>query len=299
MKIPYQKRALTFKDQIEQLKSRGLIIEDENAAFECLQHISYYRLSAYMYPFLTDKKNHIFKKDVKFQNILNIYNFDRELRLLLNDAIERIEISFRTNLIYVLAHKYNPFWIVNKKLFYDPQKFENNIAKLKEELGRSDEKFLQHYFEKYSEDIPPAWISLEIASFGLLSLFYSNLRYNKDQKEIANRFGLNRKVFISWFHSLTYVRNLCAHHARVWNRELAIQPAIPQSTGGVWLKNIRSIKNNRIFIVIAIIIYFLSIINSSSQFEPSFLKLVKKYKDIDLAAMGFPLNWENESLFKD
>lgn len=94
MKIPYTKKALTCQEQIEQLISRGLIIEEPQKAIHYFSQISYYRLSAYMYPFLADKEKHLFKPNVTFQNILDIYNFDRELRLLIMDAIERIEVSF-------------------------------------------------------------------------------------------------------------------------------------------------------------------------------------------------------------
>ena len=156
MKISYTKTALTFKDQISRLKSRGLTIEDEPNALHYLTHINYYRLSAYMYPFLEDKEHHIFKKGVIFQNILNVYNFDRELRLLILDAIERIEISLRTNIIYVLSHKHGPFWVSNNGFYFNQNHFHEHIKRLKEEIGRSDEKFIEHYFSKYSEEIPPA-----------------------------------------------------------------------------------------------------------------------------------------------
>ncbi|MFZ2325067.1 MAG: Abi family protein [Ignavibacteriaceae bacterium] len=297
MKIPYTKPALTFKEQIAQLKSRGLIIEDETVAFQTLNHISYYRLSAFIYPFLSDKSNHIFKEDTRFNDIINLYNFDRELRILLLDAVERIEISLRTNIIYVLSHKYGAFWVSNKELFYNSVQYEKDLLKLSEELNRSDERFLKHFFNKYSDSIPPAWISFEITSFGLLSLFFKNLKSYKDQKEIANRYGLNHIVFSSWFHSLTYIRNVCAHHARIWNRELAIQPTIPKSISGLWLQNTNELKNDRLFIMLSIILYFLNIIEPDNHFKQSFNNLLTKFPIIDLAAMGFPKDWKHEKLF--
>lgn len=297
MKITYTKPALTFKEQIAQLKSRGLIIEDETLASQTLNHISYYRLSAFIYPFLSDKSNHIFKNNTRFNDIINLYNFDRELRILLLDAIERIEISLRTNMIYVLSHKYGAFWVSDKNLFYNTAQYEKDLLKLSEELKRSDERFLKHFFDKYSDPIPPAWISFEITSFGLLSLFFKNLKSQKDQKEIANRYGLNHIVFPSWFHSLTYIRNVCAHHARIWNRELAIQPTIPKSISGFWLKNTSELKNDRLFIMLSIIIYFLNIIEPENLFKQSFNNLLTKFPMIDLAAMGFPKDWKQEKLF--
>lgn len=297
MTIPYTKKAQSAPEQVQLLKSRGLIFENEKSAVDILTHINYYRFSAYIYPFLEDKENHLFKKNVTFQNILDVYNFDRELRLLIFDAIERIEVSIRTNIIYVLSLKYNPFWLSDKKYFYNEAKYFSHIIKLKEEFSRSDERFLKHYFSKYSEEIPPAWISLEIASFGIVSLLFQNLKSNKDMKEIANRYGLNHITFSSWLHSLTYIRNLCAHHSRIWNRELGVQPNIPRSVAGLWLNKSKSYKNDRIFYAIAILIYFLDVINNRNDFVDKLKKLLEDFPMIDLAAMGFPKNWKEEELF--
>ena len=296
-KIPYTKKVLSFPAQITQLKSRGLVIDDEKQAIHWLEHLNYYRLSAYMYPFLKDKTNHIFKNGVKFSEIIAVYNFDREFRLLLLDAIERLEVSIKTTIIYILSHKYGPFWLDNNNLFSDQNNYSATIVRLKEELSRSDEVFLRHFFSKYSEDIPPAWIAIEITSFGLVSLLYNNLKLNKDMKEIAQRYGLNRIVFASWLHTLAYVRNVCAHHARIWNRELGVQPSIPRSIGGLWLKN-TTIKNDRIFIVICFILYFLRVIVADDKFLTKLKTLFNNYQSIDLAPMGFPKDWETEDLFK-
>ncbi len=298
MKIQYSKKALSFQEQIDQLKSRGLIINDNHRALHYFSHINYYRFSAYTYPFLADKEKHIFKEGVTFQNILDLYNFDRELRLLIMDAVERIEVSFRTNIIYALSHKYNPFWLSEKDNFYDKNKYQMHIERVTEELRRSDEQFIEHYFSKYTEKLPPSWITMEVISFSLLSLLFQNLRYNKDQKEVANRYGLNHIVFTSWFHSLVYVRNVCAHHCRLWNRELRIRPNLPKSIGGLWLSTDLNYNNNRIFYVIAVIIYFLTIINPTSHFKTKLRQLLEKYPMVDLDSMGFPEGWEEEQLFR-
>ena len=106
-------------------------------------------------------------------------------------------------------------------------------------------------------------------------------------------------VFISWLHSLVYIRNVCAHHSRLWNRELGIQPIIPKNTNHVWLSNSESIRNDRIFFMIAVIVYFLRIINPSSQFVYKLNKLLSNYPSVDLAPMGFPIDWKNEILFTE
>lgn len=137
-----------------------------------------------------------------------------------------------------------------------------------------------------------------MVSFNILSLLFHNLRSKKVQKEIAERFLLNRITFSSWMHTLVYVRNVCAHHCRLWNRELKITPSIPKTIGGLWLSSKDEIKNNRTYYVIAIITYFLSVINPSSHFKLKLHRLLEKYPMIDLAAMGFPKSWNEEKLFQ-
>lgn len=298
MKIGYTKKALTFTKQIEQLESRGLLIDDESRATHYLSHINYYRLSAYMYPYLKAKKLHLFKDGTKFQDILDLYNFDRELRLLILDAIERIEVSFRTSIIYNMSHQQNPFWVNDDSLFFNNQKYQDNLDKLKQELSRSNEEFLKHFKSKYKEEIPPSWITFEICSFGLLSQIFSNLKKIQDKKRIVKEYGLAVKTFESWFHTLAYVRNICAHHSRLWNRQLRIQPKLPDKKVKNWLDNQVGIKNNRMFVVITILLYLLNIINPTSHFKRKLYDLFDEYKNIDLAPMGFPKDWKEEELFK-
>ena len=109
---------------------------------------------------------------------------------------------------------------------------------------------------------------------------------------------MNQVVFTSWLHSLAYIRNVCAHHSRLWNRELGIQPVVPKSIGSFWLKTLDEIKNDRVFIIISIIIYFLSVINNQNDFKKKLFDLFIKYPMVDLAPMGFPRNWKDEEIFK-
>lgn len=119
MKKSYTKPPLSIQDQIELLKTRGLQIPDEERAARYLQNISYYRLSGYMYPFLKDKEQHLYKENVKFNDILNIYRFDREFRLLLFSSIEKIEIAIRSQITNHYSVTFSdPFWYVKGSNFF-------------------------------------------------------------------------------------------------------------------------------------------------------------------------------------
>ena len=103
----YNKIAITIQEQITLLQGRGLQVNDIAIAEHFLSNISYYRLEGYWWPMQADKVKHIFKPNSRFEDVIALYNFDRELRLLIFDVIERIEVGFRTKVIYHLSHESN------------------------------------------------------------------------------------------------------------------------------------------------------------------------------------------------
>lgn len=174
-KIPFNKPPLTYSQQLQQLKDRGLTVENKKRALHLLESISYYRLSGYWYPLLQDKKNHIFKADAQFDTAFRLYCFDRELRKLVLAELEKIEVAVRAKMIYVLSHKHGAFWFSNPTIFRNPIKHADSITKIGQEYSRSDEEFIKAFTDKYSDPLPPSWISIEITSFGTLSMLYTNL----------------------------------------------------------------------------------------------------------------------------
>lgn len=151
-----------------------MVFDDIKSAELYLSGISYYRLSAYWYTFLTSpKNNHVFQAGTRFQQVINTYVFDRKLRLLLFDEIERIEIALRTQIIYSFCHHYGNNWYEDKKLFKTPKYYYKFQTLMLEEMNRTSEVFIKHYRDKYTDPAnPPAWMVLELASFGQLSLLY-------------------------------------------------------------------------------------------------------------------------------
>lgn len=217
-----------------------MTVPDEKRAERLLANISYYRLSAYMLPYKQRKDGSIldaFKGGTTWGMIYNLYVFDRKLRLLVFEAIERLEVTIRTQIIYQLSHKYGSHWQDRLDIFNPPTKITlrdgrkvtvdvyGDIQKhIKEQLHNNKaEVFIQHYRNKYDEpENPPSWMSVEIMYFNHLSRICTGLKQRADINGIISYFALPPGTFCSWLHTINYVRNICAHHARLWNRDLNI-----------------------------------------------------------------------------
>jgi abortive infection bacteriophage resistance protein len=313
-KKTYSKAPLSFSEQIALLQSRGLTIDDESKAESYLQEISYYRLSAYFLPYQKVKDK--FNEGVTFSQIIKTYSFDRELRLLMFDCIERIEVAIRTQIIYSMALHYNDsHWHDNQSLFISP--YYNKVGKLvdpytslqaiisKAKTVRTPEVFIKHYTETYNKPAnPPSWMCLELLTMGELSFLYRGLKNSSDKKRIASFFDVHPTVFTSWLHTLTYIRNLCAHHSRLWNRDLAIEPEKLLKPVGKWLNKPYE-NNKRVFYFICVLKYLLLRANPNNSLKNKLEGLFAKYPTVPIQFLGIPsdgkgnmLNWQNEELWK-
>ncbi|MHA3046253.1 Abi family protein [Riemerella anatipestifer] len=296
-KVPFNKPPLTYVHQLQQLKDRGLTIINEQKALHLLESVSYYRLSGYWYPLLQDKQNHIFKQGATFETVFKLYCFDRELRKLVLAELEKVEVAIRAKMIYVLSHKYGAFWFSNPTIFRNPVKHADSITKIGQEYARSDEEFIKAFAEKYSDPLPPSWISIEITSFGTLSMLYSNLLPGMEKRAIAHHFGVADSVFQTWLHSIVYLRNICAHHSRLWNRSMSIRPQFPRKTTKQWI-DMSNVQNNKSYFMLSMILYLLQTVNPKTTFSSRLKALLSKYNNVDTSAMNFPVDWENEPLWK-
>lgn len=295
----YSKPSLSIGQQIERLKQRGLVFNDEQKAAHYLSNISYYRLRAYTYPFQDNSNpNHTFVKKVSFDNIIALYVFDRRLRLLVFNAIEKIEIALRTKIIYEFSLKNGSHWHENANMYRNTYHFNKNINSLYVEVDRSSETFIEHYKNTYSSPAyPPAWMSLEVISLGLLSKLYSNLKKGKEKKKVAGEFGLpNPLILESWIHAFASLRNICAHHSRLWNRRFTIVPKIPYNTKYSYINN-RNIYDNKLYVQLCNINYIFKIISPKSNFVTDLKALLKTCSLVDSKEMGFPKDWETEPIW--
>ena len=297
-RISYNKPYKSPKDLVQLLLTRGLIINDFNRAESYIHNIGYYRLSAYMYPHLEHpKEKHIYKNNKTFQNILDLYKFDKKLRLLIFNEIEKIEIVIRSSIVSNACEFFNdPYWITDSKYFMSPDKFKKTLSLIDKELEHSKEDFIIHFRSKYSDTYPPAWILAEILSLGTLMNVYYNLRDITVQKKIAKEFGLQVKPFESWMTIVTLTRNSCCHHARVWNKQNTMLPMEPKHITRPWIS--LSTDKLRVYYDLCIIKWFLDCISPNNTLRDKICKLLADYPCIDISAMGFPADWLKEELWK-
>lgn len=296
--IPFTKPYLNAHDLVRLLQSRGLMVTDTSKAERYLEYIGYYRLSAYMYPLLQrPKEQHRYKQNTSFSQVMMLYRFDKKLRLLIFNEIEKIEVAVRSIIVNTGCELTgDPFWITNINNFIDAKKFRHTMELIEAELHRSREDFIVHFKQTYSDAYPPAWILAEILPFGVITNIFSNIRNARIKKRIAQKFGLHIAPFESWLTIITLTRNSCCHHARIWNKQNTIRPMIPNHMINRWI----TIQTDslRIYFNMCIIKYFLNIISPQNDMKAKFDVLLSSYPNIDIAAMGFPQDWDNEPLWK-
>ena len=234
-----------------------------------------------------------------FEYALDLYVFDRKLRLLLLDAVERIEVSLRTQWAYHLAHQYGSHAYLEANHFKDPVKYAKTLDGLSNEVDRSDETFIRHYRETYSDPIlPPIWAVCEILTLGQLSRWFENLAKPADRQAIVRIYRLDEKVLTSFFHHLSVVRNLCAHHSRLWNRRFVFTLTIPRHPKGLSpYFNQRQPRN--LYNTLVLIRYLLAIISPDSQWENRLISLFEEHHAAKPSAMGFPDNWRDMDIWHD
>lgn len=314
-KITYDKQPKSFEEQLKKLKNRNLKVDDEAEALHYLSNISYYRLSAYFLPYQLEKDR--FNDGTTFKQIISTYSFDRELRLLVFDCIERIEVAIRTQFIYKMAVNYNnSHWQDDSKLFV-PKYFDEYSKEIKpyEEFQKiikiskkkkRPEVFVKHYLDTYDNPPnPPSWMCFELLTIGQTNRLYNGLKNKEDIKSIAQHFNLHPTVFKSWLFSLVYVRNICAHHSRLWNKDLAIEPMRLKKPIGNWVSDEYD-NNSRMFYLLCVLKYFLIRVSPTNSLTEKLEELFQKYPTIPIKHLGIPidgagiiLDWTQEPLWQN
>ena len=226
-----------------------------------------------------------------------LYRFDKKLRLLMFNEIEKIEIAIRRAVMQITADMTgNPFWLTDFSYFLDGFKFNETMRAISKEYSKSKEEFILHFKRTYSEPYPPSWILGELLTVGNVNAIYRNIKQNRIRKRIAKRFGLPINVFESWLTVIAVTRNACGHHSRVWNKKNAIQPAIPISPAGEWIT--LPTDSMRAYFDLCIIKYFLNVISPNNDMQSKLTWLFIRFPEIDLKALGFPQGWETEPLWR-
>lgn len=296
----YTKPALTYDQQILLLQARGLRITSNEEALHWLARIGYYRLSAYFIPFKEHNQDK-FLPDATFQMVLDLYQFDARLRLLTMQAIDMIEVSVRAALTYRLGHDLGPFGYVDPSSFspFVPSKgpglpsrgFDHNdfMAKLRREIAQSKEEFVGHYQRKYTSEIHlPIWMATELLTFGTVSKMAAEIPKGT-RKQLARAYGISQSQFVSWLHCLVYVRNVCAHHGRLWNRELSLKPELLTEWG------VSSSVAGRMYGVCLVLHHLLKHINPAFRWKEGLEVLMEQYPGVNRVAMRFPSGWNTQA----
>ncbi len=311
----FDKPPLTLDALVERLHSRGLAIPDVDRAGRYLRHIGYYRLSPYTIPFRESGPREVFREGTRFDDILDLYVFDRSLRLLVIDALERVEVAVRAALTDHMSTTYgDPHWYTDASHFRDLYKHSKLLGMIRSTCdgrlrGSPDagedslvhRSALEHYLTTYGEpELPPSWIMVETLTIGQLSNTYRNLRRRSDRSAIARSIGLPVTVLESWLETYVRVRNICAHHGRLWNVGLGVYPAIPTSSSVSWLQGAGSLPEQslrRLYPVLVSLQAVLDVASPRSGWAGRLHGLLVARQSMNLDGMGIPHDWAEDGFW--
>ncbi len=324
----YTKKWLSVEAQLSKLAHNGVLVGNREAGVQLLQGVGYYRLTGYLYPFRdsrlvceADGREHVqvlntYRRGTSLEHAKKLIDFDRALRILVLDGIERIEISLRMQLGYVLGRK-SPFAHLDATQFVSsftasevdtggnirPSKHEVLITRVRERQNSSDESFVAHFRQKYDDQMP-IWALTEIMEFGHLSRMYNGLQ-NSTGTEIAMKYGVpSKRIMASWIASLNYVRNVSAHHARLFNRKLVFAPKRPGIGQIPLLDHLKEEESSKqvfgLYNVVAIMAYLLRSIDPQCGWSAKMVELINSFpsaSSLTVGSLGMPANWSDLALW--
>ncbi len=291
--LPPLKPALAYEQQVSLMRARGLTVPDESKALELLAETNYYRLRGY---WLTLENEAGFKAGTSFDDIWDIYALDSELRLWLWSAIAPVEIKLRTSFAYHTAHALGPQGYedsANYSNVAEHTKSMKSLARERDRALRDGVPCVKHNIEKYG--VLPIWAAVEIMSMGTVSRLYGNLSGRASYEDgttvraaIAHDFDVKTPYLTSWLRHLTYVRNICGHHNRFYNRMMTSRPKLLKMDLAV----ADSAKQFPTFIVLKRL-YEHSWPERWESLYESLTESVEAHGGVDLRPMGFPDDWRS------
>jgi abortive infection bacteriophage resistance protein len=317
--VTYAKPYLSVADQLALIEGRGMIVSDRAKAIEMLHRIGYYRLSGYWYPFRASLPSPIgpmvgdnFKSGTELGSIIDLYVFDKKLRLLMLDAFERVEIALRVQIALTLGRR-------GAKAHRDPGALHGNFArrtdpstkrvlhqiwlqKTDDDFAKSREEFAKHFRKKYPGEHPPIWIACEAWDFGAMSRLFGGLQQS-DQTAIAAEYGLTAELLASWIRTLNVARNVCAHHSRFWNKPSTNQPKWPTAILVPDLAHIagNTLAQTRAYGTAALSRFLLRQTSPATSWSERLKTLCEAFPSstvVTLQAAGFPHDWRSQSIWQ-
>jgi abortive infection bacteriophage resistance protein len=300
----YNKPATTIDDQADLLIERGLVVPDRARLLLELRTIGYYRLSAYWLPFETpppagQTRSKRFMPGTRHEDIIDLYIFDRKLRLLVMEAIERLEIAVRASWTYRLSLACGPHAHLDPGHFDDPWSHAAQVAKLAGDINSSGEVFVEHYKRTYTTPyMPPLWVVTETMTLGALSRWVAATGDRSVRRHLADDLGLRTpEIVMSVLQVLSYVRNICAHHGRLWNRRLVKKLKMIRFLRGELELTASGEVDNRIYNVLVVCLHMLRVQSPQTTYAGRVAALVATLSDAQRSAMGFPGNWRERAIW--
>lgn len=326
--VEYSKPWLSVDEQINRLEEHGIDVGDREHAAQVLGAIGYYRLTGYLFPFRESEKyvddagrtrvqvHGNFRQGTRLDHAEEIVDFDRRLRVLVMDGVERVEVAFRMRIGYVLGRR-SAFAYEDQNCFTDaftsqstdardpaPSRHVQWLQRISDRRASSDEQFVEHFREKY-DDRMPVWALTEILELGHLSVLYRGLN-QQDADEIAGAFEVpTKKLMASWLASLNYVRNVAAHHARLFNRKLQNAPSRPKAGQVPALDHLRDQETAKgvfgTYNALAVIAYLLPSIDVDADWTTRLVALLQEFPAshaLTIESMGAPQDWKSLDLWR-
>lgn len=222
------------------------------------------------------------------------------MRSLIFTAIQSIEIALRSKMINHCALRYGAHWFMDFEWFKDRSIFMSTLKKIIGDTERSKEEYIKEYYQDYTSPIlPPAWKTLEVITFGSLSKMYENLKEKVVKREIARELKVPTHLILeNWIQCTAVMRNLCCHHNRIWNRRFAVKPQLPNRLEGKWIIPSASLPV-KLYWQLCVFQYLEDAIHPENTFRTKLKELLAKYPSVDIVAMGFPSDWQDNPLWNE
>ena len=310
----YAKPALAADELVDRLIGQGLVVADRERAIRYIARVGYFRLSPYAIPFRDPTGDRRFDVGTEFDDVLELYVLDRQLRMVTLDALERVEVAVRAAVTDEMSRRHGPHWYVEPEHFSRTGGHDRLLARVRErsseQLSRREEgqssrltypSALEHYLTSYgSPELPPSWLVLEQCTIGELANLYRDLVDRAARQRIAGSLGVNDLLLTSWLPAYRRVRNICAHHGRLWNVGLGVYPKLPTSTLVMWPAGAGSVApgaNRRLYPVLASLRSLLATISPGSSWHERLAGLVLGAPPVFARGIGFPEGWTTDQFW--
>jgi abortive infection bacteriophage resistance protein len=297
-RLPFNKPALSVEEQAEKIISRGLVAARHDLEI-ILNRMSYYRFTGYLWWFYDpDADPHTVFRGTTLEDVLRLYQFDARLRSFIMRLAHTIEIWLRAELSNSLADRYGPMGYLDPNIYKNTDAYGKDLKKLDEILGRkSPEPFIQSFYEKYSDDRPPVWMSTELMTLGLLSKWYDNLKQDSIRKQISRKVDLHPSVLSSFLRGLTVYRNAAAHHSRVWNRQTSLTLSEVRRPPALLRYPMEESDRSSLYYLLILAAFIVRQIDSANSVVVELRDHLLTAEEEWLIEMGFPQEFECDDLW--